>query len=191
MNANYDFQIAKYINCVIQNWLLIPSFYWFSAILLKSFSIVSHITNLPHGWYPHIRSLFATLSYLLSSLSWWLCKNYVHTPTDVINAQWHVKFGLPFPFETHSQLTIVIDLHVIYCRFLSFPLNTAIIPMAWLLNAMAGRLCTQQTQDLVNSWLMLVMTKEDPVFLTLDWVIYPIVIFLSSLKQPVDRSDLI
>jgi hypothetical protein len=38
---------------------------------------------------------------------------------------------------------------------------------------------------------MLVMTKEEPVFLTLDWVIYPIVIFLSSLKQPVDRSDLI
>ena len=121
MNANYDFQIAKYINCVIQNWLLIPSFYWFSAILLKSFSIVSHITNLPHGWYPHIRSLFASLSYLLSSLSWWLCKNYVHTPTDVINAQWHVKFGLPFPFETHSQLTIVIDLHVIFLQISVVP----------------------------------------------------------------------
>jgi hypothetical protein len=33
MNANYGFQIAKYVNDVIQNWLLIPSFHWFSTIL--------------------------------------------------------------------------------------------------------------------------------------------------------------
>jgi hypothetical protein len=60
MNANHAFQNCK--NCVSQNLLLNPSSHQFSTILLKPPSITSQIANLPHGWNPHTRSFFATLS---------------------------------------------------------------------------------------------------------------------------------
>jgi hypothetical protein len=61
MKANYGFQTAKYMNYMIQNWLLIPDSCLFGIIMLEPSSITSNDGKLSSGWYPHTRSFFATL----------------------------------------------------------------------------------------------------------------------------------